>query len=74
MIGPRPGWQRKHQAARVIGRTPQTTRSLAQGREVFNTCRTESPVAVVEPNLKAFVRKHLFDDQIGGAILVYIQC
>jgi len=69
-----PGRQRKHQAARVAGRTLQMPRRLPERRKIFHTCRVESSVAVVEPNLKAFVCKRLFYDKIGGAILVHIQC
>jgi hypothetical protein len=50
------------------------TRRLAEGREIFNARLAESSVAVVEPDLKAFMRENLLDDQVGHPILVHIQC
>ncbi len=73
MIVPWTRGKRQLQAAPFIGGAFHLARCFIEGRKILHARLAESTMAVVEPDLKTFVRKNLFDDEIGQSILVDVE-
>lgn len=73
MIVARTDRQCQDQACLSLERESQAGRSIGRWREILRTHRTKFTVPVVKPDLKTFVRKDLFNDQIRNPVTIEVR-